>query len=76
MLGTLGLLFMRRPDLRPHLAVVAKTALAIAAGWGAAELSGLPALPAAIVAALVYAGARARHPRRAGRAARPLIPRR
>ena len=55
MLTTLALLLQARPDLRPHLAVVAKTALGLGAGVAAAELSGLPALPATILAVGVYA---------------------
>src|SRR5215218_7568730 len=56
MLTTLGLLVHARPDLRPHLGVVVKTALALGAGLAAALLSGLPALPATIVAVAVYTG--------------------
>jgi O-antigen/teichoic acid export membrane protein len=54
MLTTLGLLLRARPDLRPHLGVVAKTAFALAAGVAAAELSGLPALPATVLAVAAY----------------------
>jgi O-antigen/teichoic acid export membrane protein len=56
MLTTLGLLVHARPDLRPHLGVVVKTALALGAGLAAALLSGLPALPATIIAVAVYTG--------------------
>jgi O-antigen/teichoic acid export membrane protein len=53
--ATFALLVRARPDLRPRLGVVAKTALALGAGGGAAVLSDLPALPATVVAVLVYA---------------------
>jgi O-antigen/teichoic acid export membrane protein len=54
MLATLGLLVRARPDLRPQLGVVVKAAAALGAGVGAALLSGLPALPATILAVAVY----------------------
>jgi O-antigen/teichoic acid export membrane protein len=54
MLATLGLLVRARPDLRPQFGVVAKAAVALGAGVGAALGSGLPALPATIVAVAVY----------------------
>ena len=54
MLATLGLLVHARPDLRPRFGVVAKAAVALGAGVGAALGSGLPALPATILAAAVY----------------------
>jgi O-antigen/teichoic acid export membrane protein len=55
LLATFGLLVRVRPDLRPRLLVVAKTALALVLGVAAAAFSGLPALPASVVAAVVYA---------------------
>jgi O-antigen/teichoic acid export membrane protein len=53
-LATFVLLVRVRPELRPHGGVVAKVAAALALGAGAAVLSGLPALPAAVLAALTY----------------------
>ena len=54
MVTTFGLLVRARPDLRPHLPVVAKSVLALLFGLAAAALSGLPALPATLLAVVVY----------------------
>jgi O-antigen/teichoic acid export membrane protein len=57
MLATVGLLQRARPDLRPHLMVVVKTIVALILGAGAAILSALSALPAMLVAVLVFGAA-------------------
>jgi O-antigen/teichoic acid export membrane protein len=54
MLATLAVLVQVRPDLRPHLAVVGKTALALGVSVPAVIVSGLPALPATVLAAALY----------------------
>ena len=54
MLATFGLLVHARSDLRPRLDVVVKVALGIGLGIAAASLSGLPALPATVLAVLAY----------------------
>jgi O-antigen/teichoic acid export membrane protein len=53
-LTTLALLVTARPDLRPHVAVVAKAALALFLGLGAAAVSDLQPLPETLLAVLVY----------------------
>ena len=76
MLGTLGLLVHARPDLRPHLGVVAKTALALAAGVRAAALSRLPALPASDRSRVLVYAALALATRAVPAELRDLLPRR